>query len=167
MATFESTRFGTVEVPDDIVLHLPDGMIGFPQLQRYAILKQREDSVFLWLHSLEDPALAFPVVLPWVFYWDYEVQLSDEDMGAIAVERADQISIYCVVKVGSNVRESTINLFSPVVVNNGERVARQVINAAGGYTTRDRLFRTDDGPTPVSMRDDESQNVKVLTTEPS
>ena len=96
-------------------------MIGFGDLHRYAILKQREDSVFLWLHSVDDGALAFPIVLPWVFYWDYEVQLSDEDMAAIGVERADQISIYCVVRVAPNVREATINLFSPVVVNNGDR----------------------------------------------
>ena len=166
MATFDSTRFGTLEIPDDTILRLPAGMIGFPELERYAILKQREDSVFLWLHSLDEPGLAFPVVLPWVFYWDYEVKLSDEDMHAINVERADQISIYCVVNVTENVREATINLFSPVVVNNAERIGRQVLNLAEGYSTRDRLFRSDGGPTPVSMREDEAQNVTVLASNP-
>jgi flagellar assembly factor FliW len=164
MPTFDSTRFGTIDVPEETVLRFGAGMIGFPELERYAILKQREDSVFLWLHSLDEPGLAFPVVLPWVFYWDYEVQLSDEDMAAINVERADQISIYCVVNVTRNVREATINLFSPVVVNNGERLARQVINLVDGYGTRDRLFHAEDGPTPVSMREDEAQNVTVLAS---
>ena len=165
VSTYESTRFGSIEIPDDIVLRLRDGMIGFPGRERFAIVKQREDSVFFWLHSLDDPALAFPVVLPWVFYWDYEVQLSDDDMHAIGVERPDQISIYCVVKVGGNVRDATVNLFSPIVINNADRSARQVINGTAGYTTRDKLFRTDDGPTPVSMRAEESQNVKVLAPE--
>jgi flagellar assembly factor FliW len=164
MASFESTRFGQIEIPDETVLTLPAGMIGFADLERYAILKQREDSVFLWLHSLDEPSLAFPVVLPWVFYWDYEVKLSDEDMHAINVERADQISIYCVVNVTENVREATINLFSPVVINNGERIGRQVLNLAEGYSTRDRLFRAEDGPTPVSMREDEAQNVTILAS---
>ena len=59
-------------------------------------------------------------------------------MAAIGVERADQISIYCVVSVGADVRKATINLFSPIVVNNGDRRARQVINTADGYATRDR-----------------------------
>jgi flagellar assembly factor FliW len=167
MATtkFESTRFGQVEVPDETLLSFPAGMIGFPELERYSILKQREDSVFLWLHAIEEPSLAFPIVLPWVFYWDYEVKLSDEDMAAINVERADQISIYCVVNVTQNVREATINLFSPIVVNNAERLGRQVINLAEGYSTRNKLFKTEDGPTPVSMREDESQNVTVLASE--
>jgi flagellar assembly factor FliW len=164
MASFGSTRFGDTEIPDETVLTLPAGMIGFPDLNRYAILKQREDSVFMWLHSLDEPSLAFPVVLPWVFYWDYEVKLSDEDMAAINVERADQISIYCVVNVTENVRDATINLFSPVVMNNAERIGRQVLNLAEGYTTRDRLFREEDGPTPVSMREDESSNVTVLAS---
>jgi flagellar assembly factor FliW len=165
MASFGSTRFGDIEIPDETVLTLPAGMIGFPDLNRYAILKQREDSVFMWLHSLDEPSLAFPVVLPWVFYWDYEVQLSDEDMRLLDVERADQISIYCVVRVTANVREATINLFSPVVVNNQERTARQILNAVEGYSTRDPLFRSDDGPTPVSMREDESPNVVLLGRE--
>jgi len=118
----------------------------------------------MWLHSVEDPSLAFPIVLPWVFYWDYEVDLSDADMAAIGVDRADQISIYCVVNVGADVRAATINLFSPIVVNNGDRRARQVINTIDGYSTRDQLFRETDSPTPVAMHESDAPNVTVLAT---
>ena len=162
--TIESTRFGTVEIDDSIEIALDQGMIGFPHLGRYAILKQREDSVFMWLHSVEDTSLAFPIVLPWVFYWDYEVDLSDADMAAIGVERADQISIYCVVNVGADVRGASINQFSPIVVNNCDRRARQVINTIAGYSTRDRLFRETDSPTPVAMHESDAPNITVLTT---
>lgn len=162
--TIESTRFGTVEIDEGIILAFEQGMIGFPEHRRYVILKQREDSVFMWLHSVDDPSLAFPIVLPWVFYWDYEVDLSDADMAAIGVERADQISIYNVVNVGADVRAATINLFSPIVVNNGDRRARQVINTIEGYSTRDRLFRENDSPTPVAMHESDAPNITVLTT---
>ena len=162
--TIESTRFGTVEIGDSIELVCEQGVIGFPDHRRYAILKQREDSVFMWLHSIDDPSLAFPIVLPWVFYWDYEVDLSDADMAAIGVERADQISIYCVVNVGADVRGASINLFSPIVVNNCDRRARQVINTIAGYSTRDRLFRETDSPTPVAMHESDAPNITVLTT---
>ena len=37
--TFESTRFGEVEVPNETLLSFPAGMIGFPELERYSILK--------------------------------------------------------------------------------------------------------------------------------
>jgi flagellar assembly factor FliW len=160
--TVESTRFGTFEVSREIVLDFPQGMIGFPQHHEYVLLKQRDDSVFLWLHSLSDPSLAFPIVLPWAFYWDYEVKLSDDDLGAIDVSNASQISILCVVNVGSDVRKGSINLFSPVVINNDNRVAKQVINTADGYSTRDPLFRAAGDPTPVAMHEDESPNIAIL-----
>jgi flagellar assembly factor FliW len=158
----ESTRFGKIEIDESIVLEFESGMIGFPEHRRYAILKQRDDSVFMWLHSIDDGGLAFPIVLPWVFHWDYEVKLSDDDMAAIGVERADQISIYCVVSVGADVRKATINLFSPIVVNNEDRRARQVINTAEGYATRDALFPDAANLTPVAMHESDAPNVTVL-----
>ena len=162
MLAIESTRFGKIEIDESIVLEFDAGMIGFPEHRRYDILKQRDDSVFMWLHSIDDGGLAFPIVLPWVFHWDYEVKLSDDDMAAIGVERADQISIYCVVSVGADVRKATINLFSPIVVNNEDRRARQVINTADGYATRDALFPDAANLTPVAMHESDAPNVTVL-----
>lgn len=162
MITVQSTRFGSFEVSSEIVLHFPQGMIGFPSLHDYVLVKQRDDSVFLWLHSTTDPSLAFPVVLPWAFYWEYEVKLSDDDLAAISVENASQISILCVVNIGSDVRRGSINLFSPIVINNDSRDAKQVINTAESYSTRDPLFREASQPTPVAMHEGESRNIAVI-----
>lgn len=158
----ESSRFGRIEVPDAIRLHFEQGMIGFPEHTEYVLLKQRQDSVFMWLHSTTDPSLAFPVVLPWAFHWEYEVKLGDEDLEMIGVTNASQISIMCVVNVGADVRKGTINLFSPIVINNDTRQARQVINTADGYSTRDPLFKEAAQPTPVAMHEDDTRNVAVL-----
>ena len=162
LLVIESTRFGTIEVPDAIRLNFPQGMIGFPEHTEYVLLKQRPDSVFMWLHSTSDAALAFPVVLPWAFCWEYEVKLGDEDLEAIGVDNASQLSIMCVVNVGSDVRKGTINLFSPIVINNETRLAKQVINTADGYSTRDPLFTAAQQGTPVAMHEAESPNVVVL-----
>ena len=162
--TIESTRFGTVEIDDSIVLR---SGAGHDRLPGPPALRDPQAARGLGVHVAalgRGPALAFPIVLPWVFYWDYEVDLSDADMAAIGVERADQISIYCVVNVGADVRAATINLFSPIVVNNGDRRARQVINTIDGYSTRDRLFRETDSPTPVAMHESDAPNITVLTT---
>lgn len=158
----ESSRFGQIEVPEAIRLQFPQGMIGFPEHTEYVLLKQRPDSVFMWLHSTTDAQLAFPVVLPWAFHWEYEVKLNDDDLEAIGVENAAQISIMCVVNVGADVRRGTINLFSPIVINNDSRLARQVINTADGYSTRDPLFKEAAQPTPVAMHENDTRNVAVL-----
>ena len=162
LVRFASARFGEIAVSEEIIIDLPQGMIGFPDKRRYALIKQREDSVFMWLHSLEDPELAFPVVLPWAFHWEYEVRVADEDLESIAVSSPTQISIMCVVNVGQDVRKGTINLFSPIVINNDTRRAKQVINTADGYSTRDPLFAEAAQPTPVAMHETETRNVAVL-----
>jgi flagellar assembly factor FliW len=160
--TIASSRFGRISVDASLIVTFDDGMIGFPEHHHYVILKQRVDSVFLWLHAIDAPKLAFPIVLPWVFYWDYTLSLSDQDLAAVGVNRAADVSIYCVINANAGVRDATINLASPIIVHNKHRRARQVVNAIDGYCTRDRLFRDPDGPTPVAMRDDDAANVTVI-----
>ena len=59
--TFESVRFGTVEVPEEEVIEFPHGLIGLGG-HRWALLDRNPGTGFLWLHCVEDPALALPVV---------------------------------------------------------------------------------------------------------
>ena len=60
--TVESTRFGTLEIKPEAVLSFPRGLIGLGG-SRYALLSTDPDSPFSWLHSVEDPDLALPVVV--------------------------------------------------------------------------------------------------------
>ena len=61
--TFESIRFGTVEIADEDVIEFPFGLIGLGGL-RYALIDRNPGTGFLWLHAVDDPALALPVVSP-------------------------------------------------------------------------------------------------------
>ena len=51
---YKSTRFGTFEVNDDAILNFPDGLYGFEQETRFALLPfaSNIDSPLEWLHSL-------------------------------------------------------------------------------------------------------------------
>ena len=140
MLAIESTRFGKIEIDESIVLEFDAGMIGFPEHRRYAILKQRDDSVFMWLHSIDDGGLAFPIVLPWVFHWDYEVKLSDDDAATLQLESPEQAEIFCVVRAADQLGDFTINLRGPIVIHGASRLGRQVINEVGGYGVREPLF---------------------------
>ena len=50
-----------MEVAEDEVLEFPFGLIGLGGA-RYALLDRNPGSGFLWLHCVEDAALALPVV---------------------------------------------------------------------------------------------------------
>ena len=156
MASFRSTRFGRFHIDDGAALRFPGGVAGLSHLEWFAILKRRADSVFLWLQSLDDPDVALPIVLPWAFHWDYEIELPDADLRLLGVSSADQLSIYCLVDVGDEMRSATVDLAAPLVINDETHVGRQLRHAGGGYSSRDPLFGDEAAVTPVSMREEAS-----------
>ena len=97
--TFESSRFGTLEIASDDVIEFPTGLIGLGGT-RYALVAPSEDGAFGWLHSIDDAELALPVANPWHFFADYEVDLSDEASEPITADPAD-VAVWVTVRAGA------------------------------------------------------------------
>lgn len=135
--TLHSTRFGRLEVPAEAVIEFPHGLIGLGGT-RYALLARSEDSAFIWLHSLDDPALAVPVTNPWRFFGDFEVELSDDEAARIGITDADQTSVYVTVRAAEALEDFHANLRAPILISGG--LGHQVINQAEGAAIRAPLF---------------------------
>lgn len=135
----DSTRFGTFQVRDDLVITFPDGLIGLPG-ERYVLVAQDESQPFYWLHSAEHGHVAVPVTNPWLFFDDYEIRVSDEEARSLGLDSPDEAEIYCIVRATSVLDECTVNLASPVIIHRGRKLGRQIINDAGGYSVRHPLF---------------------------
>ena len=128
MPTIESTRFGTLELADEGVVAFPQGMVGFPASRRYALVARRPDDVFVWLHSLDEPDVAFPVADPWAFHAEFAVELGDEELALVEADRREQLVMLAVVAVGDDPASATINLLAPVAINLERRLGAQVLN---------------------------------------
>src|SRR5918911_5356594 len=74
----ESTRFGTLLVDEERVITFPNGLLGFPDHRRFALIQTGEENYFFWLQSADEPNLAFVVTDPAIFFKGYEVPLRDE-----------------------------------------------------------------------------------------
>ena len=135
----DSTRFGTFTVRDDLVLTFPDGLPGLPG-EQYVLVAQDEGVPFYWLHSVEHADVAVPVTNPWLFFADYEVRVSDEEADELGLVSPDEAEIYCVVRATPELGDCTVNLAGPVIIHRSNRVGRQIINDAGGYSVRHHLF---------------------------
>ena len=135
--TFESSRFGTVEIAADAVIEFPSGLIGLGG-SRFALVSADTDGAFHWLHSLEDASLALPVTNPWLFFGDYEVELSDADTERVGVEDPD---VWVTVRTGSSPSDFSANLRAPILVAEGR--GHQVINEASDAPVRASLFAGD------------------------
>jgi len=137
MNTIDSTRFGTVEVNPDSVLEFPNGLVGLGG-SRFVLVAPEADSVFVWLHSCEDPSLALPVTRPWNFFPDYEVSLSDAETAALAFEAGTEPDVWVTVRAADELEAFTANLRAPILVSGGQ--AHQVINEAPEAPVRASLF---------------------------
>jgi flagellar assembly factor FliW len=135
--TYESSRFGTFAVPSEEVLELPLGLIGLGGL-RYALLDRNPGTGFLWLHSLEDPGLALPVVDPRRFFRPFELQLTDEDRERVGAPDPASAEVYVTVRTAPDPADTVVNLRAPLVV--WELRGHQVLNTAPGAELRVPLF---------------------------
>jgi flagellar assembly factor FliW len=134
-------RFGPCSYRESEVLLFPWGLPGFSSLRRFIALNLAGQERFVWLQSLDDPAIALPTADPWQIFDDYAPQLPPYATSSLDLQRPEEFVTLCVVVVSPGAAEMTMNLLAPVVVNLRTRVGRQVTLEAGGYSVQTPIPR--------------------------
>ena len=71
---FNSARFGEIEILEEKVISVPEGIIGFPDFRRFALLDPSSGAgLFLWLQAIDSPDLAFVITDPTAFVPDFKI----------------------------------------------------------------------------------------------
>jgi flagellar assembly factor FliW len=135
--TFESIRFGTVEIAAEDVIEFPFGLIGLGGL-RYALIDRNPGTGFLWLHAVDDPALALPVVSPRQFFSEFALQIAPEDRERTGLEDTSAAQLYVTVRATPNPLDITANLRAPLVIVDGR--GYQVLNMSEDAVLQAPLF---------------------------
>ena len=166
--TFQSIRFGTVEVPAEDVIEFPLGLIGLGG-RHYALIDRNPGTGFLWLHSTEDEALGLPVVNPNLFFPEFALHLNAEDRQRIGLEEQGpltgreepgsrigsedeqgvggeggaagsrpDVAVYVTVRATPDPFDITANLRAPLVIHEGK--GYQVINTSMAASLQAPLF---------------------------
>jgi flagellar assembly factor FliW len=128
-----SSRFGSLEIPEDAIVEFPSGLIGLGG-SRYTLLAQGEDAEIAWLQSLDDPDLALPVTNPWRHVPDYELELTEQDAERIGLDDPASASVYVTVRATDGI---SVNLRAPIII--AGRHGYQVINQAEKADVRVRI----------------------------
>ncbi len=134
----ETTRFGPVEVDPSYVITFAGGIIGFENCRRFAVLQHDDRSPFRWLQSIDDGAVAFPVMDPQIFLPDYNPPIPARDAKELHLSDGQRPLVLAIITVPrANPRALTANLLGPVVINAETRAGKQVIlDDNCRYTTR-------------------------------
>jgi flagellar assembly factor FliW len=120
-----TSNFGPIEVPEDHVLHTPNGLIGIPDL-RWVLLTREPESPFMWVQSLETPEMALPVTLPEIFYPEYELAVPEALLSGLGLSEGHEVEVLCVVRPHEQLAEWTINLRGPLLFDAQTRIGGQL-----------------------------------------
>jgi flagellar assembly factor FliW len=123
----KTTRFGLLALDDHRLVSFEDGIPGFPTFVQAALVEVDANPDFYWLQSVDDGDLAFLTVVPWSFFADFEIVLSDDDQAAIGLEDAGDAFICCLVSPDRDRGSFTANLRAPIVFNLRDGKGKQVI----------------------------------------
>lgn len=138
--TFTSHFLGELEMPEDQLLVMPDGLLGFPTCTRFALLPAGRDG-YLWLHSVEEPTVAFLIVDPFVYFDGYAVDLTAPMLQRLDASNPSEINVFAIVTLPNGNGQATANLQGPVVFNVATRHGMQLVIQDSQYGMRERVPR--------------------------
>ncbi len=112
---WKNRQFGALEYESHHVVTFPDGLAGFEHSIRFLLVNDETSQPFLWLVSLEDPDLCFPMIDPTILMPDY------------AVADAKNTTVLNMVSLRTPVEDSTVNMRSPILVEHEQQIGRQIV----------------------------------------
>ncbi len=124
MVSFETTRFGRLEVAEDKVIKFTSGLLGFPQVKQYVLLDY-EDTVVKWLQAIDDPDVAFIVMEPSRLVEDYDIVLDAAMREILQLETEEDLAILTIVRVEKG--QVIANLKGPLLFNSRLKVGLQAV----------------------------------------
>ncbi len=133
-------RFGNIEVNVDEIVYFKEGLLGFEEYHRYVILNNDDGSPFRWLQCVDDGNLAFVIIEPLNFMFEYNIEISDSDQDFLKLTRAEDAILYTIVSIPENPHDMTANLQGPLLINAANRQARQIISSNPHHTVKARIL---------------------------
>lgn len=138
----DTVRFGVIEIEEKRIFKFALPIIGFNELRDFVILDINKDSFFKWLQSVEDPALAFPIVSVFSMNIDYSIDLPDTVVETLKIKDVESLLVMNIASIPQeNPQGTTINLLAPIIFNLNENLAGQVILSGSGYDISFPLFK--------------------------
>ena len=132
--------FGTVEIDDAKVITFEKGLIGFEDCSRFAIVYETEDKkekTIMWLQSLDEQALALPIIKPEYIVDEYAPDVEDELVYKLGENvKSDDLMIFVTMTVPSDLTKMTCNLKAPIIINTATMKAVQAVAANEDYVVR-------------------------------
>jgi len=136
----QTSRFGVVEMTEQDVIDFPEGLLGFNDLRKFALLDDPNDEIFAWLQSCEKSGVAFPILEPELFTSNYVIGLSKSDLESIQLKSLEGCRSFVIITIPEDPTQMTANLKAPLVINLAKRMGRQCVLQDNQLAIREPIF---------------------------
>lgn len=137
--------FGEVELDDNKILDFPNGIIGFENFKKYAILYDVDDDAetrISWLQSLEEPTLALPIIDPLAIMPEYAPMIEDELLKPLGDPADADLLFLLIMTVPSDMTKVTANTKAPIIINAAECKGVQLIVDNADYPVKFNVYES-------------------------
>jgi len=153
----DTTRFGNIDIDETKIIEMRGAIIGFEHLRKYILLHTKDEkSPYSWFQSLEDGAIAFVVINPYVVKSDYKPLISDNDAVLLEIENAEDVVLLAIATIRQAPFSVSVNLKAPLVINSKKKVGKQVVLEDHAYPIQ--YFLTPDSGNEISARRDSTNS---------
>ncbi len=134
--------FGEVDLPEEKILTFERGLIGLADYKRFTILYdcEKEETNISWLQSVDEPTLALPVIKPWLVKEEYNPTVEDELLSPLGELTEENLVILLTMTVPADIKEMTVNLKAPIIINADTRKAVQIIADNQDYEVKYKVY---------------------------
>lgn len=135
--------FGEIDITEDKILEFDRGIMGFEECKRYTVLYDSEKEgrpAISWLQSLDEQALALPITNPLLVKPDYNPVVEDELLKNLGELTEENLVIFLVMTVPSDLTKMTANLKAPIIINADTRKGTQIIVENKDYEIRYPIY---------------------------
>lgn len=120
---------------------------GIPGLEEYKVFEIKEISnnpKFKTINSLDEEYISFIAISPFEVKKDYEIKLNDEIIKELDIKKSTDVMVLNLITLGKSLKESTINLKAPMVINIKNNKGKQLILQHDKYQIKEPLNWSDE-----------------------
>ncbi len=135
--------FGEVDIAQDKIIRFENGLMGFEEYKDYTILfnsEKKAGKTIMWLQSVEEQALALPVIDPLIVSETYDPVVEDELLASIGKIENDDLLILVTLTVPSDITKMTANYKAPIIINAGTLKGVQLIAENEDYLVKHPVY---------------------------
>ena len=138
----ETKFFEQIEIGEKDIITFEDGIPGFPDLRKFALL--HDNQYLSYFQSVNNKGVCFVVIPPAAIVENYDIEISDDAVVKLGVEKPDDVAIYAIVNLSEDMNKITANLKAPLLINEQNNKGVQEILDDSRYDIRHKIMKEAD-----------------------